>query len=236
MKKLLLFVFILSGISVYASEITEDYLDMASNYCIYGQYNEAMNYLNKISEIEPSNLEVQNLKSILFRAEHPNTYNKNTTIIGQNNSHTSLAAAKVNLYQKNYQNAIEILNKYILLNKNSAIAYALRAEAYMNLNKLQEAHNDITKALQIEENIPYLLIEAKILYYSGKYEDAKIKFNQLAKNVQTSEVYKFLGMCEYAENNYVQALLNIDKAIILSDDDKSLNSTYNSIKQMLDKQ
>ena len=79
------------------------------------------------------------------------------------------------------------------------------------------------------------MIEAKILYYKGEYDDAREKLNILSRNVQTSEVYKFLGLCDYAQKDYRNALLNLDKAIILSDDDKTLNSTYNEIKQILDK-
>ena len=135
-----------------------------------------------------------------------------------------------------YKNAVNNLNKYIGYNQNSDIAYALRANANLNLNSLSEAEDDIKRALEIEENISYLLIEAKILYYKGNYDDAREKLNLLSRNIQTSEVYKYLGLCDYAQNNLTSALLNIDKAIILSDDDKELNSTYNDIKATLDKQ
>ncbi len=135
-----------------------------------------------------------------------------------------------------YKSEINYLDKYIGHNPNSDIAYALRANANMNLNYIIEAQDDIQKALEIEENISYLLIEAKILYYKGNYDVAREKLNQLSRNIQTSEVYKFLGLCDYAQNNLPSALLNIDKAIILSDDDKELNSTYNNIKATLDKQ
>ena len=43
-----------------------------------------------------------------------------------------------------------------------------------------------------------------------------------------------MGLCDYAQNDYKNAFLNFDKAIILSDDDKELNSTYNNLKKMLD--
>ena len=104
----------------------------------------------------------------------------------------------------------------------------------MNLNYLIEAQDDIKKALAIDENISYLLIEAKILYYKGNYDLAREKFNLLSRNVQTSEVYKYLGLCDYAESDYPNAMLNLDKAIILSDEDKSLISTYNDIKKKLE--
>ena len=45
-----------------------------------------------------------------------------------------------------------------------------------------------------------------------------------------------MGLCDIAKQDYMSALMNIDKAIILSDDDKTLNSTYNDIKSILDKQ
>lgn len=135
-----------------------------------------------------------------------------------------------------YKNTISTLNKYISYNKSSDIAYALRADTNMNMNYIAEAEDDIKQALEIEENIAYLLIEAKILYYKGDYDTAREKLNLLSRNIQTAEVYKFLGLCDYAQNNLTSALLNIDKAIILSDDDKMLNSTYNDIKSVLDKQ
>lgn len=236
MKKLLLLLFIFPCLSVMANEITEDYFDIASNYVTYGNYNEAIEYLNKIIELEPQNTEAKNLKNTLLKIKNDNFPKSKTTVIKSGYAQSELAQAKLYLSQKNYPNAIAILDKFISINPNADIAYALRAEAYMNINNLQAAQNDIKKALGIDENISYLLTEAKILYYSGKYEEAKIKLNILVRNVQTSEVYKFLGLCDYAENNFSSALLNINKAIILSDDDKSLNSTYNNIKNMLDKQ
>ena len=49
--------------SVSASELTEDYFDMASNYVIQGNYREAVNFLNKILVTEPQNSNVRDLKN-----------------------------------------------------------------------------------------------------------------------------------------------------------------------------
>lgn len=234
MKKLLLLLLIFTGLTVSASELTEDYFDIASNYCVYGNYNEALNYINKILEIEPQNIEAKNLQNTLLQIKRTNV-NNGKTVIKADYTQSELARAQTFIAQKNYQNAINILNEYIAKHGNSDIAYALRAEANLKMNNLQAAQNDIKKALSIEESMPYLLTEAKILYHNGKYEDAKIKLKMLVRNVQTSEVYKYLGLCDYAENNYASALLNLDKAIILSDEDKNLNSIYNEIKNKLEK-
>ena len=179
---------------------------LAQYYRDNGDYNNAISYFQKAVTLKPD-------------------YSQNY-----------LGLAQCYSEMGDYKNAVSNLNKYIGYNQNSDIAYALRANANLSLNSLSEAEDDIKRALEIEENISYLLIEAKILYYKGNYDDAREKLNLLSRNIQTSEVYKYLGLCDYAPNNLTSALLNIDKAIILSDDDKELNSTYNNIKATLDKQ
>ena len=44
-----------------------------------------------------------------------------------------------------------------------------------------------------------------------------------------------MGLCDYAMGDYMSALMNIDKAFILSDDDEYLQNKYNEIKEILEK-
>lgn len=293
MKKFILLILMFPMLSVCASEITEDYIDIATNYCTYGKYSDAINYVDKVLKLEPYNSEAKELKNTLLRITNPNiqsyltstsqvlnqaqNYKNSGNKAGQmqvlssmptdywanyflaelnredknfdnaifyyrksielkpNYSQSYLGLGKTYLEHKEFQNAVDMFSKYLTYNKNSDIAYALRADAYLNMNYIIEAEEDIKNALKIEENISYLLIEAKILYYKGNYDEARQKLLILSRNVQTSEVYKYLGLCDYAQNDYRNALLNLDKAIILSDDDKELNSTYNNVKMMLDR-
>lgn len=289
-KKFLLLCLIFPCISVCANELTEDYFDIATNYCVYGKYSDALNYINKILQVEPSNQDAKELKNTLLRIMNPNVesyltttdqnlkqafaykkagdrqgfvsklenkndfwsnyflaeyhrennnpqnaiiYYKKAIELKPNYSQSYLGLGKCYIDTQDYNDAISILTKYLSYNKNSDIAYALRAEANMNMNYLPDAEDDIKKALNTEENISYLLTDAKISYYKGDYDGARIKLNMLSRIVQTSEVYKYIGLCDYAQNDYKNALLNLNKAIILSDDDKSLNTTYNNIKSTL---
>ena len=43
-----------------------------------------------------------------------------------------------------------------------------------------------------------------------------------------------MGLCDYALKDYTNALTNIDRAIILSDDDEYLENKYNEIKEILE--
>ena len=73
MKKLLLLSLIFPCIAVSANEITEDYLDIATNYCIYGKYSDANVYLDRILQIEPNNADVKELKNTISRVTNSNT-------------------------------------------------------------------------------------------------------------------------------------------------------------------
>lgn len=292
MKKLLLLFLIFPCIAVYSSEMTEDYLDIATNYCTYGKYNDALIYLNKIINLEPNNTDVIELKNAILRAMNPNSKSYLTTtnkliqqaqnykyagntikeaetltsnpndfwanyIAAEEYYRTNKIKEAITYYQKaislkpnfaqsylrlafayitcnDCQSALKYLDKYLTYNSESDIAYAMRAEINLQLNNLASAEDDIKKALEKDENISYLLIEAKILYGKKDYPTAREKFNILSRNVQSSEVYKYLGLCDYALGNYTNALLNLDKAIILSDEDKSLDSKYNEVKEKLE--
>lgn len=164
------------------------------------------------------------------------TYYAKAESINANYPQTYIGKANVYYCMKDYQNALKNINKYLTYNKSSDIGYTLRAKINVNLNNINDAELDIKKAISVDTNLSYLLLEAKILYLKGDYKTARDKLNIISANIQTSEVYKYIGLCDYAMGNYTSALLNLDKAIILSDDDKTINSKYNEIKLMLDKQ
>ena len=52
-------------------------------------------------------------------------------------------------------------------------------------------------------------------------------------DIQTSDIYKYIGLCYYGLKDYNNALLNLDKALILSDDDKFLLLKYNEVKSAM---
>ena len=100
----------------------------------------------------------------------------------------------------------------------------------MNIRNFDSALNDIMTAISIENSIDYRFQEAKILYYNKKYHQANEKLKVLSNDIQNAELYKYRGYCEYELGNKNEALLNFEKSILLSDDDKALVSKYNELK------
>ena len=294
MKKLILtgLFFALLCPFAFANEMTEDYFDIATNYCIEGNYTEAIKYLDNILSVEPNNVTVQDLKNGLQQIiEGKNTsfilpksnavkqavnYKKAGNKAGeltaltdgkdywayyflgqfhrQNKNYTQAISffvksvnEKPNFNQcyleiaicyfelGNFQQAVTYLNQYLKLNQQDDFAYALRARCEANLNNNDDALSDILTAIALENSIDNRFLEGKILYNMKRYQQAKDKLEKLTPEIQTAEIYKYIGLCYDGLENYNEALNNLDKSILLFDDDKTVNSKYNEIKAKIGK-
>ena len=74
MKKLFLYCFIFVSIvlpQAYANEMVEDYMDIAKNYAVKGDYSSATAYFNRVLGIEPDNQEVKDNIKMLQRFVSP---------------------------------------------------------------------------------------------------------------------------------------------------------------------
>ena len=196
MRKLLIMLLLNFSLVCFASELTDDYIDIASGYCVSGNYREAMNYLNKALAAEPGNIKVKELKSGLER------------IMNKQPGSTQVSSRA----------------------NNSDVSLALMAKANLEAGRYTDAEFDINRALKLNDDISYKFIKGKILYHEGRYSEAKAILEPLTSEFKTSELFKYIGLCDEGLRNYADALMNIDKAIILSDEDKTLEAKYNEIK------
>lgn len=300
MKKFLLSIIL--GLSVgfivpvLASEIEEDYLDIASNYCVIGDYNSAIEYLDKILAINPNNKQVSDLKKGLTHvimhdnksfvtgvnplikqaqeakregsekrelmmlskateAENAylayfylgNFYRDKRDYLKALDAYNSALSAKSDFAQaylvsaitlfeaRRYDSVINPIDKYLTFNPNDDLAYAIKSRAEFELGMLEEARTDNDKAILINDCPEYQFDRAKILYKTGHFKDAKDIFEKYLPDIQTSKTYEYIAYCDEALGDYMSALMNIDKALILSDDDEYLENKYNEIKEILEK-
>lgn len=299
MKKLLLsIIFCLlfcTNLPSFSSEIEEDYLDIAANYCVMGDYNSAITYLDKILEINPNNKHILDLKNGLnhiikkdkksfvsgvtpyVKQAHEykrignsekelsalnigtesqnsylayyylgNYYRDNNNYLKALDAYNGAVSVKPDFAQvylasaltlfdvKHFQAVINPIDKYLTFNPDDDLAYATKSRAEFELGLLDEAKKDNAKAIELNNCPEYQFDKAKILYKSGNYQEAKDIFNKLLPDIQTSKTYEYLGLCDLALENYMSALMNIDKALILSDDDEYLQDKYNEIKEILE--
>lgn len=287
MKKLLIISLIFLGCSVYANEMTEDYFDMATNYCIQGNYREAINYLDKILLIEPNNKNILDLRNGLrliiqgkndsfilsksasvkasvnakrngnkqeelssltsssdywgyyFLAEYykqNKDYNNAITYFVKSvNAKPTLVQCYIEIaicYYENgkYSEAITYLNQYLKANSQDDFAYFLKAKCEANLGNNETALSDIMTAQAIEDAIDYRFLEGKILFNMQRYQQALDKLTPLISEINTAEIYKYIGLSQAELGEKADAVINLERSIILSDDDKTVNSKYNELK------
>ena len=302
MKKYFLTLILMAAITLNAqfafaaNEVVEDYLDIATSYAVSGNYASAMDYLNKILSIEPSNKEVAGLKNSLMQMQSGKIVSpvvKNDAKLSQAQSAKTSGNKAVELqiltaaannggywtnmfagdffknakqyskaipyYQKalnstssssapllylgicyfemkNYTEAYPILTQFIAANQQESYAYAMRARALAEMGRYNDAETDIVTAIALEDTIEYRYLEGLILFKRGNYKKAQTTLEKIASQIQTSDVYKFLGLSYYATGDLKNALLNLDKAIILSNDDADLKAKYNEVKAKLTSQ
>jgi len=137
---------------------------------------------------------------------------------------------------KDYNSAYPILTRFIAYNQQESYAYAMRARVLTELGRFNDAETDIVTALALEDTIEYRYLEGLILFKRGNYKKAQETLGKIAHEIQTSDVYKFLGMSYYATGDLKNALINLDKAILLAGNDIELKNQYNQIKSKLTNQ
>ncbi len=282
-------------VCVKANEVEDDYLDIAANYCVVGDYNSAMEYLDKILKINPDNKQAQNLKRGLSHVisgdkstfianvspltkqamEYQRAGNDkeelNTLLKATQSQNAYIAYYYLGNYyraRKDYKNALDAYNasssarsdfapayltsaivlyemgqyqavlnpidKYLTFNPNDDLAYAVKSRAEFALGMLSESKSDNTVALDINNCPEYNFDKAKILYKEGKFQESRDLFKSLLNDIQTSKIYEYMGLCDMALNDYKNALVDFDRAILLSDDDEYLEMKYNEVKSILE--
>ncbi len=239
MKKTLLIILLilfLSPMIAISSEETDDYVDMAASYAAEGEYQKAMQSIDNALRLEPNNKTILNIKSTLHSVMYPNSYKaQSPSAIRNFSGEDSYLQSGLNQYEmKDFNGALYSFQKYLEVNPNSDFTYTMIAKCYLEANNPALALNYIEKALRLSNSVENRMIQGKILYAKGNYIQAKKIFEDLKFTVQTSELYEYIGLCNYKMGNFSQALMNIDKAIILRDDATSLNILYNEIKQNLE--
>ena len=155
---------------------------------------------------------------------------------GFNSSSPLLYIGICHFEMKNYNEAYPVLTRFIAYNQQESYAYAIRARVLTELGRYNEAETDIITAIALEDTIEYRYLEGLILFKRGNYQKAQVALAKIANDVQTSDIYKFLGMSYYATGDLNNALINLDKALLLVGNDLDLKTQYNQIKSKLTNQ
>lgn len=127
-----------------------------------------------------------------------------------------------NYESKNYEKAILNYNQAIELKRNYCLAYYNRGLAYYNLGKLEQAIEDYTQAIKIDNQWGTTSIaqayreRGKAYYYLGTHKPKVIEdYNRAIKHGDnSSSIYFDLGKVFYYDlKNYTEAIKNYNNAL-----------------------
>lgn len=114
--------------------------------------------------------------------------------------------------------ALKLLNKAIVIDPNSYLAYGGRAGIYIELNKIELAYADTKKALSINPNDPTLLFNMGQIFasYQIKKDSAIIYFEKAIEispqSPQNDIIYMNLGSVKHSNGQFDDALSDYIKA------------------------
>lgn len=170
----------------------ETYLSEAESLEAQGRFTQAINLYKEAVRVEPDN---------------PSTY---------------IALARLQIYQKDYENALENLGNALLLNENNSMAYSLRGWALGLSGQFLDAKVALDRAIEIDPNngIHYAhLAEVYGLQYVAESNFTVLEegreFSRKAESLTPNalETHRARGYILYLYGQYEEAVLEYEKAI-----------------------
>lgn len=174
----------------------EEIIEKGRNLAINEDFTEAIEYFNKVLELNPNNEDCLFYKGVsLYHLEKYNESGKHfDTVLKMNPEHSRAwnYKGRCNVILENYDDAIDCLNKADELNPKDIETLRLKGLAFSFLNEEKEAILCLDEALEIDpENEIVLGTMGTVLYESGKYEDAlRYCDKALAINPKNEQIIK----------------------------------------------
>lgn len=232
---------LLGGNIVIASELSDDYFDIASNYYNANNYSKSLEYLDLIIQIEPDNKQAKALKDKIsppplddkkadaavaeqiakvLTVKNPENFvilsvpQADTEKMDYNSDYYNTKGQE--FYQKrDYNSAIEYFFKAINLNRRNEQAYNNLAMAYWMQNTPDCAIKYFKKANFINRNYTQPLVNLSNLYKQLGNKTAQVYFLKKAIRYNPNDYLAYYWLGEYyrSEGYYPQAIENYKEVV-----------------------
>lgn len=206
-----------------ASELTDDYLDIANNYITSNNCDKALEYLDLILVIEPENLAAKTLKDKISpppeeSAKPVIVQVQPETVMPEKIAYNSdyYNTKGLEFYRKKeFDTAIEYFYKSINLNKKNAQAYNNLAMSYWFKNNTYAAIRYFKKSNFIKKTYTQPLVNLAMLYKQSG--DTKSQFYYLTKATKynPNDYLAYYNLGDYYRNaeKYPEAINNYKEVV-----------------------
>jgi len=241
MKKGILFLALLFGFCqitpVLGSELTDDYLDIATNYFNANNFAKALEYINSITALEPDNAQAKELKDKILppnQDEAPTAQDTAKVLSTQNPENFVIldipqADVEKMTYDADYYNkkgqefydkkdynmAIEYFYKSLNLCKKNPNVYNNLGMAYWAKNNSPVAIKYFKKASWMNRNYTQPLVNLAGLYEQLSDENSQFYYLQKAIKSNGNDYLAYYKLGEYYKKKmqYPNAITNYKEAV-----------------------
>ena len=173
-----------------AAEIDKDsavaHWGLARSYENLGQYNEAINELQKVKDLNPENLEAKTKLGNYFLAAIPPQTDETQKILddifSRDAKYIEGFMLKANLFvaqKKNENEIMDVFNQAIALDENRTNTYISLSRFQMKLEKPAEAEKTIQKGISVSPNLAVGYLEyARFLDFTERSPEAETQFKK----------------------------------------------------------
>ena len=201
----------------FASELTEDYFDLAKHYYEVGNISKSMEYIDQILKLEPKNQDYLNFKVKLLPSAETKTeiakvsntiYKVPTVIIDETETDSYNKKGREFYVKKEYNMALECFRNSIALNPKNKYAYNNMGLAYLAKKEFKAAEHNFKKANSIDKFYTNPLDNLSYLYGEIGKKDKQLSVLQKAIKNNPNDCYAY-----YLLGNYYKELNDANNAI-----------------------
>ncbi|CAD8188211.1 unnamed protein product [Paramecium pentaurelia] len=218
----------LSGLCYISLDQEEKYIEQFSTLIMTFPRFKRTSYMYLAHSLKKNNLINEAIHVISQGISHFNRYFEALTF-----------RAKLFIKIKNYEKAIKDFNLAIQINPRKSVCYVGLSECYKQTNQIQQAIQELNKALEFEEQSKQksILLKRFIIYLDNKeFDKAEQDMNLLFEICQNdSEVYYFKGILMQKQKSLQDALLAFEQSIKINSDKKPVTKAlYEIVKIKID--
>ncbi|MFV2057950.1 MAG: hypothetical protein ACC707_15910 [Thiohalomonadales bacterium] len=204
-------------------------ISMLGNLLILDNYSEASTNIKNLVNSKKYGAHLNNGISYSVQGNDKKAIEEYTKAITDRNSDITYKAENYyfrssSYYElKEYKKALADINKLISIGANNSYTFALRAELHSHRGKYQKALLDYDIAISLLKDETPLQATSLPPYYIGMYVEKVIQldneFNENNKGLlksHTADIYRERGYINIQLNNFVQAITELNKALLLS--------------------
>lgn len=240
-KGIILFVLVLFGLQgiAFASDLTDDYLDIATNYYNSNNFAKALEYIDAIIAIEPDNQKAKELRDKISPKDKENQEDakqilkvltsgsqppQSFTVLDVPQADVEKMSYNSDYYntkgqeffqKKDFDMAIEYFYKSIKLNRRNAQAYNNLAMAYWNKGYPQMAIKYFKHANFVNRGYTQPLDNLAMLYKQIGNDKCHLYFLQKAIKLNPTDYLAYYRLGDYYRSigNYPKAIDNYKEVV-----------------------